>query len=160
MKSCNTIKHTNTQQKQTGFKFGVCSSDDAAVKGQQRWILIPCWFLMDINCSFFFFFARINSNQSVNVELVSYFPLQPPPLPCFPHMPLSFFYFFSTIKCLSRWLRVQQQQSWWGPSWRAHIRGLGSICLWMGRQLPIPRHLQLTEELVGASQVTRKQEEG
>lgn len=48
---------------------------------------MTCWFLHNINCSFFF--AWITSNQSVNVELVSYSPLQPRPLPCFPtHSPL------------------------------------------------------------------------
>lgn len=45
-------------------------------------------------------------------------------------------------------------RAWWGPSWRAHIHGMDSICLWMDRQLPIPRQLQLTEE-GGTQQVTK-----
>lgn len=56
MKSFDTkrpIKHTNTHTTKTSFEFGVCSSDDAAVKSQQRWLSIPCWSLMDINSSFF-----------------------------------------------------------------------------------------------------------
>lgn len=61
-------------------------------------------------------------------------------------LPPSLLHSSPTIKHFSRWFWVQQQQSMmWALLEQAHTHITGGICLWMDRQMPLPRQLQLTE---------------
>lgn len=69
----------------------------------------------------------------------------PSSVPTLPPLPSSTPFQPSSASADGSGFNNNNSRAWWGPSWSAHIHTVDSICLWMGRQLPIPRQLQLTE---------------
>lgn len=77
-----SIKHTNTEKKATSSEFVVCSIDGCCCERSAEMNFHST--LVPNGRELLFFSPWIAYNQSVKAALVSYFPLQTPPLRLFP----------------------------------------------------------------------------